>query len=248
MGLLPSTYGPPMMSTPSNPTSPFQLSLKQGFLPYTAPLAGFLVYSSFESDLSAAIGYPAAYTLKAFLVAILIFACRSALPQWSRSGLGLAILFGILSCPVWIGLDWVQRELIPWDQLNFLSSEREGFAVDLQAGTPDVLGFLFVRMTGLVILVPLIEEIFWRGFLARFLIDENFEEVRPGHATALSYLITTLAFAAVHPEVLAALIWGAAIHFLWIRTQNLWACIIGHAVTNAALGGYILCTGSWHLW
>jgi len=236
------------MSTTPNPTSPFQLSIKQGFLPYTAPLVGFLICSSFESDLTDSLGYPVAYTLKIALVAVLLGACRSALPRWNRKGIGLAVLFGVVSCPVWIGLDWVQREMIPWEQLNFLSSEREGFSVDLSAGTPETLGFLLVRMTGLVILVPLIEEIFWRGFLARFLIDENFEEVRPGKVTLSSYLITTLAFAAVHPEILAALVWGAAIHLLWVRTQNLWACIIGHAVTNAALGGYILATGSWHLW
>lgn len=236
------------MSTSPNTSSPFQLSLKRGFLPYTAPLAGFLIYSSFESDLTSSLGYPLAYTLKAALVVVLLVVCRAALPKWNRRGMGLAILFGILSCPIWIGLDWVQRVLIPWDQLNFFTSEREGFCFDFQAVTPQTLGFLLVRMMGLIILVPLMEEIFWRGFLARFLIDENFEDVRPGKVTVSSYLITTLAFAAVHPEILAALIWGAAIHLLWIRTQNLWACIIGHAVTNAALGGYILFTGSWHLW
>ena len=59
----------------------------------------------------------------------------------------------------------------------------------------------------------------------------------------------TVAFAAAHPEILAALVWGAAVSALLYRTKNLWACIAAHAVTNALLGLYILVDGAaWRLW
>ena len=58
----------------------------------------------------------------------------------------------------------------------------------------------------------------------------------------------TALFTLVHPELLAALVWGAAINLLLYRTRNLWACVAMHATTNALLGVYILATNSWELW
>ena len=236
------------MTHASDPSSTFQFSSKQGFLPYAAPMAGYLIFTSLESDLITKMGYPGAYAMKAAVVALLVAFFHSAIPKWNRQGMTLALIFGTLGCPIWIGLDWLQNEIAPVIQLNFMTSERTGFSPTLHPLTVETLGFLVVRMIGLVLLVPLIEEIFWRGFLARYLIDESFEGVAHGKYTLVSGLFTTVAFAAVHPEILSAIVWGAGVHWIWVRTGNLWACIVAHAMTNALLGGYVLSTGSWHLW
>ena len=41
---------------------------------------------------------------------------------------------------------------------------------------------------------------------------------------------------------------GAAYALLYTRTNNLWAPVVAHTVTNAILGVWIVATGSWHLW
>ncbi|HTI49696.1 MAG TPA: CPBP family glutamic-type intramembrane protease, partial [Planctomycetaceae bacterium] len=72
--------------------------------------------------------------------------------------------------------------------------------------------------------------------------------VPPGVFTRFSFVVVTLAFASVHPELLAALAWGALVNAVYYKTANLWACVVMHAVTNGLLGAYILATANWQLW
>ena len=228
--------------------SAFRWSLKDGAVPYILPLAVFLLLGFLEQQLTDQFSYELGYAIRILLTILAMAFCWKIIPRWSTRGFGLAILFGLLSCPVWIALDWLQRQAGEMAQLNFLVGERQGFAPELSSLSLFDTGFLSLRLLGLVIVIPLIEEIFWRGFLARYLIDEKFETVPVGRLTRFSFVITTLAFAAVHPEILAAIAWGAGINFVYMRTQNLWSCIVAHAITNASLGIYILTTGNWHLW
>jgi CAAX prenyl protease-like protein len=80
------------------------------------------------------------------------------------------------------------------------------------------------------------------------LIDERFSRVPMGTFTFFSFAVVTLLFAVVHPEILAAIVWGAGINGLLYQTRNLWACVVGHGVTNFLLGVYVLQSGHWELW
>ena len=57
---------------------------------------------------------------------------------------------------------------------------------------------IFFRFLRLVVVVPLVEEVFWRGFLLRFIIDEHFERVPFGKFTWLSFAVVTVAFTFTH--------------------------------------------------
>lgn len=105
-----------------------------------------------------------------------------------------------------------------------------------------------MRFFGLALVVPLIEEVFWRGFLLRWLIDEDFEQVPIGAYTFGSFAAVTLLFALVHPEILAAIAWGALANGVLYLTKNLWATIAMHMTTNLLLGLYVLQTREWFLW
>jgi len=108
--------------------------------------------------------------------------------------------------------------------------------------------FVAVRLLGLVILVPLIEEIFWRGFLLRFAISRDWGSRPIGEFTPGSFLVVTILFALAHPEWLAAAAYCALLNgFLYWR-KNLWECIVAHATSNLILGIYVLITGTWELW
>jgi CAAX prenyl protease-like protein len=107
--------------------------------------------------------------------------------------------------------------------------------------------FRFVR---LVLVVPVLEEIFWRGFLLRYLINEKFYRVEFGTFSWVSFAIVTAAFAFSHSSAdwVAALITGALYNFVAYRTRSLTSCILAHAVTNLALGVWIMNTRQWGFW
>lgn len=109
------------------------------------------------------------------------------------------------------------------------------------------LAFRFLR---LVVVVPLVEEIFWRGFLLRYLIEEKFSEVPFGKFSWLSFVVVTLAFTFAHSSAdwLAAAMTGALYNFVAYRTRSLSACVLAHAVTNLLLGIWIVYTKQWGFW
>ena len=92
----------------------------------------------------------------------------------------------------------------------------------------------------------LVEEIFWRGFLLRYLINEKFTEVPIGAFSWLSFAVVTVAFGFTHSPAdwVAALITGALYNLVAYRTRSLTSCVIAHAVTNLLLGIWIMATGN----
>jgi uncharacterized protein len=109
---------------------------------------------------------------------------------------------------------------------------------------------LSLRLLRMVIVVPLVEEIFWRGWLLRYLVNEDFQKVPFGTFTWKSFLITSVAFCFEHhfADWPAAVITGALYNFVAYRTKSLAACVVAHAVTNGVLAVYILRTGQWGFW
>jgi len=107
-----------------------------------------------------------------------------------------------------------------------------------------------MRFIRLAVVVPFLEEIFWRGFLLRYLIREDFESVPIGAFTWLSFLVVTAGFCLEHSPVdyPAALIAGALFNGVAYRTRSLSSCVLAHAVTNLLLGLYIMQSGQWGFW
>lgn len=133
-----------------------------------------------------------------------------------------------------------------------------GFAPRLEGFNPDTFAtqpaaywstviFRFVR---LVVVVPLVEEIFWRGFLLRYFIDEKFEEVPFGSFSWLSFAAVTLGFTLAHSSAdwMAAAITGMLFNLVAYRTKSLSSCVLAHAITNLLLGLWIMQTRQWGFW
>lgn len=107
-----------------------------------------------------------------------------------------------------------------------------------------------VRFLRLAVVVPFVEEIFWRGFLLRYLIREEFETVPPGTFSRLSFCVVTIGFCLEHlpADYPAALVAGALFNLVYYRARSLGSCILAHAVANFLLGIYIMHTGQWGFW
>ena len=105
-----------------------------------------------------------------------------------------------------------------------------------------------VRWAGAALLVPVMEELFWRSFLMRWIDRADFAAVDPRTATVRAVMLSTFAFTLVHTQWLAAVLAGLAYAALYRATGRLWNAVIAHAVTNAALGTWVVATGSWAYW
>jgi len=109
--------------------------------------------------------------------------------------------------------------------------------------------FLASRILGSALVVPVIEELFWRGWLMRWLIRTDFLAVPLGSYLPGAFWITAILFASEHgPYWDVGLAAGVLYNWWMIRTRSLADCILAHAVTNACLAAYVLSAGKWQYW
>ncbi|MHB1214968.1 MAG: CAAX prenyl protease-related protein [Thiobacillus sp.] len=183
------------------------------------------------------------YPLKAGLVALalaLLWRHYTELKSYALpiKHLLLSLAVGIVVLVLWVKLDagWM-----------LLGEVGEGYNPTNQAGQIDWLLVAF-RIAGAALVVPLMEELFWRSFLQRWVQQHDFLALDPAQIGLKALLIASALFAVEHLQWLAGLVAGLAYGWLYIRTRNLWAPIIAHAVTNGALGAYVVVTGRWSFW
>ncbi len=126
-----------------------------------------------------------------------------------------------------------------------------GFNPEIFSGQPATYWTtVAVRFVRLVVVVPLVEEIFWRGFLLRYFVNEKFYTVSVGTFSWLSFAVVTVGFGFAHSPAdrIAALIAGALYNGIAYRTKSLASCVVAHAITNLLLGLWIMKTRQWGFW
>lgn len=205
----------------------------------------FLALTSAESSVASAanhpLAYPIAYAVKIALVTAVAVWFRSAWrdlrPVPSLTVIVASVALGLGIAAMWVGLDG------HYPSLPFLGKRSAFDPWTLSAANR--WWFLAVRFFGLVLVVPLIEELFWRSFVMRWLIDPNFRTVPIGKVTATAAALTCLGFAIEHPEWLPALLTGAAWVGLLAWSKSVSACVISHMAANLALGVYVVAFGAW---
>lgn len=92
------------------------------------------------------------------------------------------------------------------------------------------------------------EELFWRSFLLRYLVNSDFRQVPLGTLTPSALVISVALFGAEHNQWFAGIIAGLLYTLLLYRTKSLFSCIVAHVVTNSLLGVYVLATQKWQYW
>ena len=183
------------------------------------------------------------YPLKAGLVALALAVLWRHYAELRSYGLPLkhlllSLIVGIVVLVLWVNLDasWM-----------LMGEVGEGYNPTNRAGQIDWLMVSF-RVAGAMLVVPIMEELFWRSFLQRWVQQSDFLALDPARIGLKALLIASALFAVEHLQWFAGLIAGLAYGWLYIRTRNLWAPIIAHAVTNGLLGAYVVSTGQWSFW
>jgi CAAX prenyl protease-like protein len=152
-----------------------------------------------------------------------------------------AIVIGLVVFAIWIAPQ----------QFFGLAPRTVGFDPELFGkGTPLYWATVGMRFLRLVVVVPLVEEIFWRGFLLRYLIDQKFTAIAVGTFSWLSFIVVAGLFGFAHSRAdwIAALICGALYNLVTYRTRSLASCVVAHALTNLLLGLWVMQTRQWGFW
>src|SRR5437667_4831894 len=214
--------------------------------------------------------YPALPYFALFLVFLAFLAVDRFLPfgaEWNYA-IRFAVIFGLLI--------WLSRRVIPWRISSFAGSAVLGavvFAIwvgpdllwpgyrqswlfnnsivgapqsSLPAGVKTSATFILFRLLSSVVNVPILEELFWRGWLMRWLISNDFQKIPLGAYQAKSFWLVAVLFASEHGSYWdVGLITGVLYNWWMIRTKNLADCILAHAVTNACVAVSVVTREQW---
>ena len=137
-------------------------------------------------------------------------------PAWAGLAWGLAAGVGVFL--LWVALVKDERPFAP--------------AADLSGWL--AVGWVVAKVIGFVVVTPLAEELAFRGYLMRRLISPDFEAVRPGQFTWVSFLASSVLFGLMH-EWLAGILAGMAYGLVVVRTGRVRDAVVAHAVTNGLL-------------
>ena len=149
-----------------------------------------------------------------------------------------ALAVGLVVFWLWIHLD------APWMTIGQPSAPFARLTIDGRLDWPLVV----TRWIGAALLVPVMEELFWRSFLMRWIERPTFQGVDPQRVGLRAVVLSSFVFTLAHTLWLAAAIAGLAYAMLYVRTGKLWVPVIAHAVTNGALGVWVVATGNWQFW
>lgn len=233
-------------------------------LAFILPLIVMLILTQFYPSFSDSIGSDgaASYEAKKFLVMVgaqiviaiglLTLFRKVHLRHFPLKFSWLSVVVGAVGIVVWVVLCEIQLEkkLLTMIGLESWFPERSSFNPFAEFSDNQFrVIFLGLRFALLAAVTPIVEELFIRGWLVRWVEDPEWQPIRltelgfKALATASVYGVLT------HPgEALAAIAWFGLVTWLMHRTGNLWDCVIAHAVTNLLLGIYVIYANAWHLW
>ena len=201
-------------------------------LPFLVLLAVGMVTGAFSS------GFDFGYPLRVLGVGVVLWWYRRQYTglgwtwSWEAVGVGVAVFV------LWLGLE----QILP-------SSNESPLAAGL-AALPKVwaVAWLGFRVVGSVVAIPLAEELAFRGYVTRRLIQADIAGVEPVRFSWVSFLGSSILFGALHGRWLAGTLAGMVYALVLYRRKSLGECVMAHGVTNGLIAVYVLLTESWYLW
>jgi CAAX prenyl protease-like protein len=206
------------------------------WVPYVLPYAAFLLLTFVGGELLGETHGLYLYPVKILLVAglLVFFFRRGAFPELSLRPSFLGIGAGLIGFALWVLPERVLAPIV----LGESSFDPKGSAL-----------LVVARLAGAVLVVPVFEELFLRSFLPRWIDgQDDFRSAPVGRFRAVSFAVVVLAMALTHHRWLRAGIYSALLNLVLMRERRLGPVVWAHAVTNLALGVYVLVTGEWGFW
>ena len=212
------------------------------WLHYVLPFAVFLLLTEparFFPVLS-----PYLYITKTLLVGTLLWCWRHKYAADFSTGLSFREILTSIGCGLLVLVIWI----VPEEYL-FQVGQGAGFDPHALGGSHvAAIGLMSIRLIGSSLVVPVMEELFWRSFLMRYLINPDFRSVPMGAFTWFSFIGVAVLFGLEHHRILVGIVAGLLYGLLLVCQKNLKGVILAHGVTNLGLGIYVILTGNWMFW
>ena len=188
-------------------------------------------------------GFDYLYPLKVAGAGAVLWSYRSRLAEFRRSLSWFPILIGGVVFIEWVFIEWImlQRGSIGTQDLRF-AAQLGGMSA------PSAYGWIAIRVIGAVVTVPIAEELAFRGYLLRKLVDSDFARVEFNCFTMLSFVVSSVLFGMLHQQWLAGVIAGMLFAIAMYRRGAILDAVIAHSTANAMLAAYVLGTHHWALW
>ncbi|MBZ5633898.1 MAG: CAAX prenyl protease-related protein [Acidobacteriia bacterium] len=180
------------------------------------------------------------------MTAILALVARPALDLRLRNWSG-SVLAGVAVFAIWIGPD----RIFPGYHSHWLFTNSVMGAVvsSLPESSRGDLAVLTLRTLRAAVFVPIAEELFWRSWLMRWLISQDFTKVPLGAYSARAFWIVAVLFAVEHGALWDVGLAAGVLYNWWmLRTKSLGDLVLAHGVTNACLSAYVVFAGRWEYW
>jgi exosortase E/protease (VPEID-CTERM system) len=103
------------------------------------------------------------------------------------------------------------------------------------------LGWVVLRLIGTIVMVPVVEELLFRGYLL-----DRFSH-NGGVTRMIGLLLSTGLFAVMHERWALAGCAGLVYGLLYLRSYRVTDPIVAHSASNAIIGFYALATAQWSL-
>jgi uncharacterized protein len=214
-------------------------------VPYIAPFLTFIAMLAIQKNLAFLGDWE--YAVRVVIVGASIwFFSRRVLDFKVRYWAG-SLGIGVAAFLLWIAPDtlfpgWRQH----WLFTNSIMGEVRVSLSAEQLSSPLLLLF---RTISAAMMVPVLEELFWRAWMLRWLVKTDFESLPMGSADRQSFWIVAALFAVEHgPYWEVGLLTGMMWNWWMMRTKSLGDLIFVHAVTNLILSLYVIWSKQWHFW
>ena len=181
------------------------------------------------------------YTLKVLIGIWLVWEMRKVVAEMRWAFSWEAVVVGVLIFVIWVGAD----PYYPKIELLFKYTEESIWNPFKRFGDDSILAWMLicVRIFGMTIIVPPLEEVFYRSFGYRYLIKYDFQKVPLNQFDGIAFAMVPTVFGLLHPQWLAGFICGAAYQWLVLRKNRLGDAMTAHAITNFLLGVYVVWKG-----
>ena len=233
LGFLAGVRAVPFLHVASAPLPPRAARTTPGAEARILPFVAFMLASILAAAFSPVpdLAYPV--KVVAMAGALAAFTWRhDAGPGFSRDPVAAAA--GLV-----IGLVWIATRPAPGEADLALTSALHDLAPAL------LVAWIVFRLAGTVLLVPVVEELFFRGYvLARI---DGIGTDRPGGLgrRMAAIAVSSLLFGLLHGRWLVAGAAGVVFALVYLRRGRLADAILAHALANFIVAGFALLSGDW---
>jgi len=148
----------------------------------------------------------------------------------------ISILAGVVVAILWVVIVPTDEEI----NINTIESF-SSMSIWLQ------IGWGFIRLVGFLILIPILEELVFRGYLLSRLSGQNINNNGKLDFNLFALILSSVLFGLLHDAWLAGTVAGFAFAFVRYQSESIINSITAHSVANLLVFCVAAYTGNWSL-